>query len=205
MGITPENMVELPVRPYGEDVPRVYDDDTWYQKESFWKQDKYDFFDTECESALIAEGIGLRACPTIGEWAAFVIAGAVIAALTGKYIIAPGGTKEGMANRIWVALWRASEKNGEKFDRKFLATMLRSFFPRSRYCQSNFAHHWEYFEYPDALFRSIGNVRQERLRVGLEAIKNLEKPVIASIREVTPHVPRMLEIANKQVRSSYMW
>jgi len=188
----------------------------WHEK--LWFDDEPYEWRTDCdiEDALIAEGIGEHKCPTVGEWAAFVAAGAIVATLTGKYMVPPEPEPwDWVANLehfTWEALWQAFQENQEKLERAFMAAMLRSFLPREYhappdrpYRASNFASRWRGGEYADTLLHSVSNLRLSRIKQGREAMGRLTETVAASVNEVAQHIPPMLKIAIKQIRRTYMW
>lgn len=175
-------------------------------------------FDLFIEQALIAEGIGERQCPTIDKWAAFSVAGGVIAALNEKYITPPEPEPLGwvaeLENFTWEALWQAFQENQTKLDRRFMATALRSFLPREHYAppegpyhKSYFASHWGVggLGYPADVWRSVSYIRPELLREGREALALLPEDIVSSIHKVAPYIPTMLEIAIKRIRKTYLW
>jgi hypothetical protein len=191
---------------------------TCWHKEKLWFDDELHEWriDHDIKDALIAEGIGEHKCPTIGEWAAFSIAGSIVATLTGKYMIPPDPEPfdwtSNLEHYIWEALWQAVQENEAKLDRTFVAAMLRSFLPREHYAPperpyrtSNFVSHWRNGEYPDTLFHSVSNLRLGRIKSGRESMDRLPQTVATSIREVAQHVPPMLEIAIKRIRRTYIW
>ncbi|OGY22055.1 MAG: hypothetical protein A2113_02465 [Candidatus Woykebacteria bacterium GWA1_44_8] len=196
-----------------------------YQAPSCWNEEKLWFerrsydpnlerLDRDCIRALIAKGTGTRECPTVAEWAAFCVAGGVIATLTGKYITPPDPEPLDWAAEarhfIWEALWQAAEENGNKLDREFLAVILREFLTREHYAppdrpyfRSSFEEMWRSHEYPDAMMHSIGNVRVKHLREGRKAFKQLPSGMQEAIERVAKHVPTMLPIANRRIRKTY--
>ena len=71
--------------------------------------------DREIIDAIIAKGIGSRPCPTPRDWAAFAVAGSVIAALTDKYITPPDPEPPEwvayeMVHMLWGTLWQSVRK-----------------------------------------------------------------------------------------------
>lgn len=200
MELTKSNTLILPTGRF--EAPTCWDKERlWFDKEPYkWE------FDMDCESALIANGIGEHECPTDGDWAAFSIAGAVVAALTGKYIVPDAlglfSSREDKERYVWEALWQAVQENETKLDRAFSAAMMRSFIPRNHYApperpytMSHFVSHWRGREYADSMFRSISNIRIGILKQGSVAINRLPQTTADSIKEAAQHVPMMLEIA----------
>jgi hypothetical protein len=191
----------------------------WHREELWFDKEPHDWdFDFNCEQALIAVGIGKRECPTIAGWAAFVIAGALVATLTEKYIVPPDPEPLGWSGKIehfiWEALWKAAQENSNALDKRFIATMLRSFLPREHrappnrpYRESNFVRSWgpAGLQYPDTIMHSVGNLRLRHLQNGLKAFDSLPEEMQDSIRQVAQHVPTMLEIAIQRIRKTYMW
>ncbi len=189
----------------------------WHKKELWFEQEEHDrHFDMNCEQALIAEGIGEHKCPTIAEWAAFTIAGGIVATLTGKYILPPDPEPWDWAGRmedyIWEMLWQAVQENSDALNRMFIAVMLRRFLPREYYAPpdrpyriSNFARRWESLEYPDGIMHSVGNLRLEHLQKGREVLALLPDEIKNSIKQIAQHVPIMLQIAIERIRKTYRW
>lgn len=211
MELTSSNTLVLPVQLLRQAPTCWHKEQLWFDKEPHeWCSDN------DCQKSLIVEGIGENKCPTIGEWAAFSIAGAIVATLTGKYIAPPEPEPfdwtSNLEHYIWETLWQAVQENETKLDRAFVATMLRGFLPREHYAPpehpyraSNFLGHWQRMEYADTSSHSVGNLRLERIKQGREAMDRLPQMIAASIRKVAPHVPPMLEIAIKRIRRTYMW
>lgn len=184
------------------------------QKEKPW------FFDNEPHEwhrdhdildALIA-GIGEHECPTAGEWIAFSIVGAIIATLTGKYIVPPEpepfGWTDNLEHYIWEALWQTARYNKTKLNKEFVSAMLRSFLPRehcaprNRPCHmSNFLSHWRSGEYTtDTLSHSVSKLRLCRIKDGRRSMNRLPEDVADSVKKVAQHVPTMLKIAIKRLQ-----
>jgi hypothetical protein len=204
-----KNVLVLP-----EELPRKAP--TCWQKELWFDDEKHDWrTDYDIENALIVHGIGERQCPTVSKWVAFSIAGAIVARLTGKYIVPPEEPLPfnwDLEQHIWEALWQAVQENQTKLNKVFMAAMLRSFIPRQHhapperpYCMSAFAAHWLDGERSDTLYCSVSNLRLECIKQGREAMTRLSQEVVTSINEVAEHVPSMLEIAIKRIRRTYQW
>jgi hypothetical protein len=210
-GLTSTNTLELPKELLFK-APTCWSEHLWFDKEKHEDRN----FDINCEQAVIAEGIGERECPTIGEWIAFSITGAIIAALSEKYIVLPDPEpldwRSNVEHYIWEALWQAVQENETKLNRTFVAAMLRSFLPREYhappdrpYQTSNFVRHWISLEYPDTFMSSVGNVRLIRLQEGRKAIALLPEDVADSIRLVGQYVSSMLDMAIKRIKKTCNW
>lgn len=204
MALDPEKFLVLPECMPHKAPSCHHTEALWFNKE---KRERN--FDRNCERALIAKGINSQACPMHSEWASFVIAGGIIAALTGKYIMPPDPEPLDWENRmeriIWEFLWEAVEKHPEELDRGFMAAMLSDFLPRQHYSppdrpfnRTYFSENWKGFGgpgYPDTWMQPICNVRSERLKSGIEAFDELPEQVQQSIQKVVRHIPTMLDIA----------
>lgn len=211
MKLTRSNMLVLPKQLLHQ-VPTC-----WHKEQLWFDEEPHEWrSDNDCKAALITVGIGEHKCPTIGEWTAFSIAGAIVAALKGKFIVPPEPEPfdwtSNLEHYIWEVLWQTVQENETKLDRAFISAMLRSFLPREHYAppeglyrMSNFVSYWQNMEYADTLFHSVSNLRLERIKQGREAMGRLLQAVATSIREVAQHVPPMLEIAIKRIRRTYMW
>lgn len=173
--------------------------------------------DREIIDAIIAKGIGSRPCPTPRDWAAFAVAGSIIAALTDKYITPPDPEPPEwvayeMVHMLWGTLWQSVEENKEELDQEVLAAILREFQPRwndgGPYFSGSHASFFEQcwsLEYPDTGSVSICNVRISRLKRGEKAFKELKPKEQAAIRKIARHMPTMLRIANQRVRKTFRW
>lgn len=189
-----------------------------FSPEELWfnKTELPEHFEVHCITALVAEGVADRDCPTIDEWAAFAIAGGIIAALKGKYITPPNQEpldwRTQIEHHIWEALWQAFQENQEKLDQQFRAAMLREFLPRQHhapperpYYESRFCHHWKFFEFADRPFSSIGNIRLQILRTGGADFVRLPDSTRTSIKIVAQHIPQMLDITVARIKKTYHW
>lgn len=212
---TAANTLVLP-RERNYQVPSYFSpkEKLWFERLSY--DTALEHLDYQCIQALVAKGIGQRECPTRDCWAAFCVAGGVIATLTGKYITPPDPEpidwQAEMNHFVWEALWPAAEANGNKLDMEFLAVMLRVLLPRQHYSppdrpyfKSTFEGWWRALEYPDVLMYSIGNVRARRLREGRKAFMQLPAGMQEAVKEVAKHIPAMLPIANQRIKKTYHW
>lgn len=211
MKLTSTNTIVLPSKLLRQAPNCWHKEQPWFDKEPHeWR------LDSDCQSALVVAGIGEHKCPTIGEWTAFSIVGAVVVTLTGKYIVPPEPEPfdwtTNLEHYVWETLWQTVQGNETKLDRAFVASMLRSFLPREHYAPpehpyraSNFLGHWQSMEYADTSFHSVGNLRIECIKQGREAMGRLPQEIATSIREVAIHVPPMLGIAIKRIQHTYMW
>ncbi|MFA6492721.1 MAG: hypothetical protein WCV58_01095 [Patescibacteria group bacterium] len=179
-------------------------------------------FDYNCEQSLVCYGISNRQCPTLSEWAAFVMAGSIIASLSGKYIIPVrpehydwGGNLECF---VWEVLSESVLENFKttKLNRSFLLAMLRDLFPSRHYCppdrsycESTFAKRWSDcfcgLAYPENMSRSVSCIRSTRFIDARKAFQALSKDVRKSILEVSQYTPTMLDIAVDHVCKTHSW
>lgn len=221
MVLTAENTLELPHYPT-RSAPHTRHDQWFAEKSATSYADMVSEerhrardFERDCEVALVVAGIGERDCPTPKEWAYYCIAGALTAALSGKYPVIPKPRMYGDTEEIvWEVLWKASEENKGKLDREFLAAILRILVPTLHHAppdhpwlESKFCQWWGNidFGYPDTPYRSISNVRLRRIRDGREALKRLPESAQASVRAVALHVPQMLDMAIEYIGRIYHW
>jgi hypothetical protein len=196
------NAIRLP-----DKLSRRSPEDPWFDKEaSDWRL-VYD-----CRKALIAEGIGERECPSYHDEAAFAVAGAVIAALTGRYIYPPRAPlfdwHKDQNHCVWEALWQAFLENETKLDRTFMAAMLRDFLPRYHYAPPDHPYYESYFvaRWPKTINTvfcpPIENLHLRFLKEGHEAMQRLPEATAASVRTVAGHIPKMLEVVIAQINAS---
>ena len=210
MKITEQNTLVLPEKLLRE-APNY-----WNKKQLWFNNEPHEWrVDCDINNALIAEGIGERKCPIIAEWVAFSIIGAVVAKLTGKYIVPPKpfpGWTSDIEHHIWETLWKAAQENETGLDRAFMASVMRSFIPQYHhappdrpYCRSNFVSYWMLGEFPDTFSHSVSHVRLDRINSGRETIARLPQTMADCIKEVAQHVPPMLEISIERIKRTYMW
>lgn len=126
--VSPLNSIEFSKEPVRR-APISWDKELapWFIKEE--PADR--LFDTNCEWAIVGVGIGGNECPDSTDLAIFAVGGAIIAALSGKYLIPaepPYGVS--MGSKVWDILWQQAEGNPHLLDRHFLGAMLRIFQPR---------------------------------------------------------------------------
>lgn len=215
MVLIAENTLELPRYP-AHTAPNSTDNQWFARKptsplsEEHWRIWE---FERRCVAALVVKGIGQRQCPSRRPWAYACIAGAMIAALSGKRPVIPeGGFGGNIEIILWEALWEATEKSKEKLDRDFLVVMMRSLLPRTSYTpplssgvESNFADGWHNLDtgFADTSSRLLCNLRRERIQEGKKAFLLLPEPVQASVLEVAQHVPYMLRITVARIRRTH--
>jgi len=210
--LTPENALVLPAKSSYQ-APTSGEELWFEQRTGLQATFGQATFDLACVDAIIAKGFGRRRCPTPGEWAAFVFAGGVTAALTDKYIVPPGlmWPPNERNHVVWQVLWDAAEENGTRLEREVLAVALRELLPRfvsggpyfmSGY-QTWFQRKWREF-YPDTTSR-ICHVRQESIVRGRKAFRKLTPPQQASVVSIAKHIPTMLRIINPLVEAHYRW
>lgn len=206
---TTENTWVLPAR-LTHKAP-LYKKGLWFDAVCVDFNVKRDYVD-----ALVAEGIRERDCPSVAEWAAYVIAGGVIGALTNKFILPPKEPPPSdwpIQGLIWEALWQVSEEYRDKdaLDKTFLAVMLQWFFPEQYHAPPERPYRMSFFEriwpqhYPDTMMQSVGNIRLKPLKEGREAMARLPESAADSIQKVAAYVPPLLEVAIRNIRRTYMW
>jgi len=171
--------------------------DLWFFRES-------QRFYHNCTLAFLARGIGRNTCPSNGKWAAFAVSGAIIAALSGRFIILPEPCP--WVDRLevfafWEGLWPTVCENFEGLDRSFLACMLATLYPSLDYYHgfdsgivaSPFCKDWgrRWFD------PNIESVRlwDFRLKEGGKIFESLPEAVQGSIIKVACYFPIALEIS----------
>lgn len=187
------------------------EDDQWFKSPGYREDPK---FDQDCMKALVALGIGEHPCPIAPEWISFSFVGAIVTALTGKYLAPPQKGNDHWRTSpervLWGVLWETVEEHKRVFDRDFLASTLRNFIPRMHHVPPNRPWHESRFEncwrgpfgnpLADTVAGPIGNLRISCLRDGEETILELAEPVQESIQKIAEHVPQMLYITIEHIR-----
>ena len=209
-----ENRIVLPTK--SPHVAPNREDGQWFESNDFRENSE---FDSNCMKALVSAGIGERTCPTPSEWVAFSFVGAIVATLTGKYLVAPESGHplwhRSSERILWEILWENVEEHKDTLDKNFLASTLRSFLPRSHrsppdrpYYKSRFESRWRGpfgDGWADTTTQSVGNLRISCLKDGKEALLLLPESVQDSIQKVATHVPHMLVVAMERMRKTYQW
>ncbi|HLC39012.1 MAG TPA: hypothetical protein VJJ80_02745 [Patescibacteria group bacterium] len=172
--------------------------------------------DNCCISALLAKGVGQNEAPTIANWISFVLAGAIIATKTRKYIIPPEKKpydwESNIEQFVWEQLWMKIQWKRHPLDSDFVVVMLREFVPRHHmggelypsFCRSTFAGLWPHVYQPVG-GSSIHSLLPETLELGNRSFDTSSEEIQDSILQVAEHVPTMLEIANARIRKTYSW
>jgi len=212
MELTKKNTLSLPVYPiFG--APKYYEG----VEKTLWFEDadkSSENFDNLVEQALVVECIGDRECPMSGDWMYFVVAGSIIAALTGKYIVLPNRTSLGWWDNferfIWEVLWKSyhNKENKDNIDQNFMGAVFRLFLPMPNIINFNFdgqfsniftnrfINHWVMGRHP----RLVGFGTKSRLDLGyIEEVRRkmsfFPDKVLESLDKVSRYSPVMLKIA----------
>lgn len=189
------------------------------EKEPPWFEEKIkeeEYLKRHFSRILVAQGIGDSECPSNPEWAAFSVAGGIIAALTGKYIVPPDpepyAWHDNMERFVWEVVWKAVEEENNKLDRTFCALTLWLFLPRRHYAppdhpyyMSNFVQQWQGRNYASTIMRSVTSLSSVCIEDAKEHFGQLPESLAHSIQEVAEHIPVMLKIVNECVRRRYRY
>lgn len=206
--LTAENTVLFPLGTEKHKAPSCFESEKLWFELKRWDP-SMDKFDADCIDALIAEGVGVKACPTDGENAALCIIGGIIAALTGKYLVFPKKLPQHF-NRVsehdtWEILWAVAEDRKKDTNISFLASMLRMFLPRQHdplidrpYYESFFLHRWRFLAYPITFSNDPQRICPQHIERGKKAMRRLPPLTAAAIQEAAWHIPTMLMIATKR-------
>lgn len=191
----------------------LHDDETkrglWFYKDPLASHE----VEHRCIDALMLGGIGVSRCPRDGQWAAFALAGAVVASQTGTYMV-PRMFHEWILEvecHTWEALWRAFEDGEGDLDREFVAIVLRQFFPRYHtggpydrsFFKSRFVTFWEMFPPTSNWLCPTCELDTAWLNIHRKDHAELSEGVRDSVGKVIPHIPPMLEITIRRNDRTY--
>ncbi len=222
MDLNSRNTLMLPAK-LSHDAPTChgYGEELWFDAEvPSGLKEKVDFLrrDSDCIGAILSAGVGSLKCPMVAEWISFAVAGAIIAAATGKYLIPPDPEPfdfpEKIEDYVWETLWKTVlQKDGQTtLSREFIAAMFRVFLPREHhappdhpYRESEFVSWWNAIQPGDRLFSSIGHLRIDAVESGNKALRNLPHALTVPATIVSQHVPMMLEIVVNRIQKTYLW
>jgi hypothetical protein len=191
------------------------------QAPSHWKSETLwfeDFVDSRTSDrvimTLLAEGIGEGACPTMGDWAAFGLAGGLIAAVTGKQIQFPEGqSSEHREERTWELLWEFLAGPDTGLSQEFIAAILKGFLPRSHhsppdrpYLRTDFVSFWAFHSPAYPYMSSVGKLTKwSQSWAKEESLARLSPEVVADIKRVAPYIRAGTDYAIACIRAKYRW
>lgn len=201
-----ECVVVLPLAAPDRPPSIDYKDAMFLRKEGNtpWEQQRSD---ARFQRAFVTASVGMNQVPVPGEWAAFTLAGSVIASLTHHFPYPPIKTdfmqlQTDIELYAWEILWNMRKDLCMEFGGDVGATVLRIFFPRARhassdhpYFMSDFASRWTLERYADSLPEWIGNLRIAILKDGFQLLDEcspLERAVIDAIRIHTPTMTKLV-------------
>ena len=159
-------------------------------------------FAFNCLKGLIIEGIGREQCPLVPKWAAFVVAGAIIASRTGRFIVPPEPRPSDFSASLNRYLWQAVyEAIADGDGNQFLAAMAGFFIPIRHYpspdppyLESLFEDYWTHLPYE--AFVSVGELSDRYFRDREKVFGEIrDQEVILEIIRVAQYAPTMIKIA----------
>lgn len=200
---TPENVIELPRDERARRAPTCFESDLWFKPKEYDLSE--DRFDSDVMDALITLGIGNGKCPTEGKDAAFCVAGGIITAITGKYVVFPknGYDRTWQEHLVWEVLWDTAEQAKETWNLPFLSSVLRTFLPIQHdplidrpYYQSEFVRRWRFLVYPLTFSRDPQRICDEHIARGKKALERLPQATVKAVRKAARYIPAAITIFN---------
>jgi hypothetical protein len=168
------------------------------------------------QDALWVSCIDSKSCPTISYWQILIVAGSVVASLTGEYL-GPEDGESGSYNdadyrwRIWDILWDAILKNPEKLPKEFTDTMLGMFFPntvigRERGCPSTETR-WDQLHgcRRMASDKSIDYISLPTFQKKDYLVRSMPEPIRVGIGEISKHSEPIRQRVVEHISEKYHW
>lgn len=206
---TEENVIELQTDERALRAPTCFASDLWFKPKRYRYDPSEDRFDSDIMDALIALGIDEKKCPTEGKDAAFCVAGGIITAITGKYVVFPKNGYDGTRQEhlVWEVLWNTTEQAKETWNLPFLSSVLRTFLPIQHdplidrpYYQSEFVRRWQLLAYPLTFSRDPQRICDEHITRGKKALEKLPPKTAKAVRKAARYIPAALEIFDAHAR-----